>query len=410
MSGVGSDQAGSHSSGLEEFRRGWRVVFGAAFGAGLGIAGLLTYNMGLFAEGLGRDIGLSRTAYGAAFFGATLALALAMPLVGRAVDRFGARMTAAGGALALGLGFVVLSRVNSVAAYCLVMVLIGLIAAASAPVPHTRAVAGAFVKARGLALGLTQVGIGLSAALVPPLVAIQVVNYGWRNGMLSLAGLAAIAVLPVLFGLPGRSVASTNSAANDASAFLEVRRSRAYILQLTAFTTMALAFAGLLSHFVPLLSEAGMPLERAGAFAGMIGLSVIVTRVVVGWLADQIEPAWLGAASCVACAAGCLALAFGGPALAPVAAVALGAAMGAEADLLGILTARNFPIAAYSRAYALQYAAFGVAGGLSPVWIGYLADQTGGYNAALIATAVGLLVPIALFCTLPGMIRRNRQA
>jgi MFS family permease len=141
----------------------------------------------------------------------------------------------------------------------------------------------------------------------------------------------------------------------------------------------------------------------------MIGLSVIVTRVVVGWLADRIEPAWLGAASCIVCAAGCLALGFGGAALAPIAALALGAAMGAEADLLGILTARNFPMTAYSRAYALQYAAFGIAAGLSPVWIGYLADATGDYGAALLVSAAGLVVPVVLFCALPGAIRRNQN-
>jgi MFS family permease len=410
MSAIRPDKGPKPSSSLQEFRRGWRVVVGAAFGAGLGVAGLLTYNMGLFAEGLARDIGLSRTGYGTAFFGTTLALAIAMPLVGRAVDRFGARATAACGAMALALGFAALSRIGSVSAYGMIMVLIGLVAAASAPVPHTRAVAGAFMRARGLALGLTQVGIGLSAALVPPVVALQVAHHGWRNGLLVLAALAGIAIVPVLLGLPGRSAMRAEPDGKGAHAFTEIRKSTAYLLQLAAFTTMALAFAGLLSHFVPLLREAGMPIERAGALAGMIGLSVIVTRVVVGWLADRIEPAWLGAASCVVCAAGCLALAFGGAALAPIAALALGAAMGAEADLLGILTARNFPMVAYSRAYALQYAAFGVAGGLSPVWIGYVADVTGGYEAALLVSAAGLVVPIALFCGLPSAIGRRAEA
>jgi len=402
--------AAGPSSGLGEFRRGWRVVLGAGLGAGLGIAGLLNYNMGLFAEGLARDIGLSRTGYGVAFFGTTLAMAAAMPVVGRAVDRFGARATAACGALALAIGFAVLSRVGSVAAYGAVMVLMGLIAAASAPVPHTRAVAGSFARARGLALGLTQVGIGLSAAVVPPIVAVQVAHHGWRAGLLFLAALAGVAVVPVLLGLPGRLAKPAETARDDSEAYRDVRASRPYRLQLAAFTTMAFAFAGLLSHFVPLLREASVPVERAGALAGMIGASVIVTRIVVGWLADRIEPAWLGAASCLACAAGCLTLAFGGSAFAPIAALALGAAMGAEADLLGILTARNFPMAAYSRAYALQYAAFGVAGGLSPVWIGYLADVTGGYEAALFVSASGLLVPLVLFCMLPRTIRRGSGA
>ena len=87
--------------------------------------------------------------------------------------------------------------------------------------------------------------------------------------------------------------------------------------------------------------------------------------------------------------------------MAPVAAIALGAAMGAEADLIGILTARNFSIAAYSRAYAAQYGGFSVAAGTSPLWMGKLADLTGGYQAALMCAAVLLVVPAMLFLLMP---------
>ncbi|HYD04736.1 MAG TPA: MFS transporter, partial [Reyranella sp.] len=131
---------------------------------GLGVSGLLTYNSGLFVSGLARDVGLSRTAYGAAFFASTLAIAIAMPWVGRAVDRHGPRTVAAVGALALSAGFATLSQVRSVWAYILAMALIGLLAAPSSPVPFMRAVTDAFRRSRGLALGITQAGIGIAAA------------------------------------------------------------------------------------------------------------------------------------------------------------------------------------------------------------------------------------------------------
>ena len=239
--------------------------------------------------------------------------------------------------------------------------------------------------------------------MFPPVIGSVIAQYGWRSGFLALAALAALGLLPALLGLPGRQNAGREAEAEAASAFAGVRRSRLYLVQLAAFSTMALAFAGMLSHFVPMLGDAGMPIAQAGALAGLIGVSVIVTRVIVGWLADRMEPAWLGAASCALCGAGCLALALGGVPLAPVGAIALGAAMGAEADLLGILTARNFPLAAYSRAYAWQYAAFMLAGGVSPLWIGYLADSTGGYRVPLLIVSAGLLVPIALFLRLPSI-------
>ena len=386
--------------GWSEFARGWRVLFGATLGVGLGISGLLTYNIGLFTVELTRDVGLSPATYGAALLGFNVALAVAMPVAARMVDRFGPRITAAIGATVLAVGFLALSRIGSVAAYAGVLLLIGFCASLSSPVAHTRAVAAAFDRRRGLALGITQVGIGLAAALVPPVVASQIAEDGWRSGFVLLATLAAAGILPILIGLPGKSKTQVEGRAAQAEDPDTLVRSHTFWLQLAAFTAMALAFIGIIAHFVPMLRASGMSLPRAGALAGAIGMSVIVTRIVVGWLADRFEPAWLGAASCLVCASGALAMALGGPELALVAAVALGCAIGAEADLIGILTARNFPLTGYSRAYSTQYAAFTLAGGVSPLVVGLLVESTGGYRVPLLLSAGMLVVPALLFASL----------
>lgn len=396
---TGEIQPASVSGRGGEFRRGWKVVAGAGAGVGLGLAGLLPYNSGLFVQSLESEIGLSRTTYGAAIFGSTLLMALAMPLVARLVDRHGPRAVAAAGAALLGAGFVALSQTTSLLLYLVAMFAIGLLASGSAPVAHTKAVAAAFNRSRGLAFGLTQVGIGISAALVPPLIGAIITEYGWRTGYLVLAGLAVAGLVPVLLALP-RKIAATTEPLQIEAAWKALRTRSDFLLQLAAFATMAFAFAGLLSHFVPMLQQSGMSVSQAAAIAGMIGLSVIVTRIIVGALSDFINPAWLGAASCMACAAGCLALAFGGPAYALWGAIALGAAMGAEADLIGIMTIRNFGLAAYSRAYAVQYAVFMVSAGISPLWIGYSADITGTYVFALKLAAALLIMPALLFLIL----------
>lgn len=170
---------------------------------------------------------------------------------------------------------------------------------------------------------------------------------------------------------------------------------------LLAFGAMALSFAGLLTHFVPMLREAGLDPRTAGSIAGLIGASVIVSRLIVGWLSDRLEAPRIAAVCCALCAVGCLALAWQGATLAWIGAIALGTAMGAEADLIGYLTARYFGMANYGRLYAVQYASFMLMGGLSPLWVGALADATGGYSAPLVVTALGLLVAIALFLRLP---------
>lgn len=379
-----------------EFRRGWPVVLAAALGAGLGIAGLLTYTAGIFAKDLEAEIDLSRTALGAAFFVATVTLALALPIVGSLVDRFGPRWPALFGSLALAAGFTALGTVaHSVPTYIAVMAAIGFFAACSAPVAYTRAVNAAFDRSRGLALGFTQVGIGIAAMVVPPALAAVVVERGWQAGYLALALIAALGVIPAL-ALPARGARITKRASGATEL-----SSRLFVMLLLAFGTMALSFAGLLTHFVPMLREAGLDPRTAGSIAGLIGASVIVSRVIVGWLSDRLEAPRIAAVCCALCALGCLALAWKGATLAWIGAIALGTAMGAEADLIGYLTARYFGMANYGRLYAVQYASFMLMGGLSPLWVGALADATGGYGTPLLVTALGLVVAIVLFLRLP---------
>ena len=381
-----------------EFRRGWPIVLVAASGVGLGIAGLLTYTAGIFAKDLEIAIGLSRTGLGWAFFLSTVTLAMALPFVGWLIDRFGARGPAAFGSVALSGGFLALGTVvHSIPAYLAVMAAIGFLAACSAPVAYTRAVSAAFDRSRGLALGLTQLGIGLSAMILPPILAGIVATNGWQIGYLALSAIALAGVIPAL-SLPGKPRTAAPAANVAVAAAL---RSRDFIMLLAAFGTMALSFAGLLPHFVPMLREAGMAPRDAGLVAGAIGASVIVSRVVVGWLADRMPAARLAAACCALCATGCLTLAAQGVTFAWIGAIALGTAMGAEADLIGYMTARRFGIAGYGRLYAIQYASFMLMAGFGPLWVGAMADYTGNYDVPLMMAAAGLVVAIILFLCLP---------
>lgn len=394
---------------LGEFRRSWSIVTAAALGSGLGISGLLTYNSGLFVKDLEGAIGLSRTQFGFAFFLATFALACAMPLVGRVIDERGVRLPTIAGSIALAIGFIALGTLTtSVPMYVAIMAAIGLFASASCPVGYTRAVNGVFDKARGLALGLTQLGVGLAGAIIPPILGGVIQTHGWRVGFFFLAGLALLGTLPSLIGLR-RKGASASEVPSSGPAFAEVRKSRLFWLQMSAFVVMALGFAGMLPHFVPMLRDAGMSPQAAAEQAGLIGLAVIVSRVVVGWLADITEAPWIAATVCAICGLACITLALGGPQYVTVAALALGCAMGCEADLIGYMTVRYFGLASYGRAYARQYAAFILATGIGPFWIGLLVDRTGGYKAPLMVCAALLVVALVLFLFLPRTTTRIDQ-
>jgi len=144
-----------------------------------------------------------------------------------------------------------------------------------------------------------------------------------------------------------------------------------------------------------------MSSAEAGSIAGLMGISVMVGRLVIGWALDRVFAPYVVVAVFVTVAGFCLLLGIGGIGYAVVTAIALGFAVGAEVDLIGYFTARYFGMAHYGSIYGLQYSIFILGAGISPIFTGYIWDVTGNYDIALYIAA-GLLVPAAIIAlTLP---------
>jgi MFS family permease len=406
----------------EETRRAGRVLAGAVFGCATGISALLLYTNGQFVAGLTSDFGLTRTQFGFGVLLVTLALAVANPLVGWAVDRFGARAPAIAGLLLLSAGFASLGAlVHSISSYLLIQTMVAFCGAASGPIPVTQIIGANFDRSRGLALGVTMTGIGIAAAVVPPVLASVIATHGWRAGFFALSVVPLAGVLAILIFIPGRVSMAMSPNAQVAPVAVAVAKDqvgqadawmhgRVFWTMAAAFALMALSFAGLLPHFVPMLTDGGISPVKAAGIASEIGLAVIASRLVVGALLDRLFAPWIAVAMCLIAAGGFLSLIVNGAAAAPVMAIALGFAMGAELDLMGFLVARYFGLGQFGRIYGWLYGAFILASGLAPLWVGALRDATGNYTASLTISASGLVVACAAFLMLPRYVERAPAA
>lgn len=387
-------------------KAGWqRVLAGAIVGSATGVSAALLYTNGLFVADLTRDFGLTRSQFGFGVLLVTLALAAANPVVGWAVDRFGARWPSVAGLLLLSAGFASTGLfVHSVPSYLALQSLVALGGAASGPIAYTKFIGATFTRRRGLALGLTMTGIGLSAAILPPLLATVIATHGWRTGYLALAILPLVGAIVTALLFPRRAVPPTVAAVRSEVADpgrREWLRSSTFWILAGTFAAMSLSFGGLLPHFVPMLLDAGITPIAAGRIAGEIGLAVIASRIVVGLLLDRVFAPRVAIVICIIGASGGVTLLFGGAPYASVTAVALGLALGAELDLMGYLVSRYFSLAQFGRIYGWQYGAFVFASGLGPLWVGAVRDATGNYDAALIASTLGLLLTCLGFLALP---------
>ncbi|CAN7780901.1 MFS transporter [Paraburkholderia hospita] len=381
---------------LAEFKRGWLQLIGSTLGLGIGVIGLGSYNLGLFAKDLQGAVGLTKTQYGAGYLAFTLGLALGLQLWGRLLSRFGAARTAAGSALALAACFLAMAYlISTPAAYIVLVGLAGFFGGGTSGLTFTRIVSGWFDRGRGFALGLTQVGLGLCGAILPPIIAATIVKSGWHSGYLMLAAIAAAgAPIALLILRDGQSVSATQFDPADAPDMHELGREFSMVKRTRTFWTMCLAFtlstlfvAGSAQHMAPMLRELGASATSAAKYMSLLGIGTVCVRLIVGWLSDYVHAPRLMAFSCLVGMAGVLTLKLGGIDYAPLYAFTVGWTFGGEIDLVALMCTRYFGLRMFPRAYAYQYGALCIAAGVGPLGNGWLADKLGSYQPGLLLSA-----------------------
>jgi len=367
-----------------EFRAGWATVLSAAIGVCLGTTGLGFYAIALFVKPLAAEFGWGRgTASGAALCLQAGIVLTAVP-IGRLVDRIGARRIALASLAAFSVALAALALLGpSIPLFYAMWLIVSLAGAGTTPVIWTRAVAARFVAARGIALGLTLMGTGIAAILVPGLLGPIFVAHGWRAGSLAMAAAVALIALPTV-ALLFRDAPVQPVVADRPRAVL----GRAFGLLAVAFPLIGMIVAGLLVHLVALLTDRGMTGGQAVATASLVGFAVILGRVVVGALVDRIHAPYVAFAFLMLPVASCALLLGHGPVVPAV--LLIGLAAGAEIDLLAYLVGRYFAFERYGATYGTLLAIFSFGAGLGPVLFGVAFDKTGGYDLALAASAVGM--------------------
>ncbi|HJS09791.1 MFS transporter [Sphingopyxis sp.] len=389
-----------------EISAGWRLILASALGIGFGSVGFATYAIGAFIDPLGKEFGWSRAeVQGAIAFGVGLG-GFAAPIIGMLIDRYGGRSIAIYGLLGVTVGYLMASTAGGNLCYFyLAYAAVAVLGAGSGPVSWTRAVAARFDRRRGLALALTLSGTGMAAIVVPPYAVLLVENFGWRVGYVGLACLPLFALpFVLLFFFPAKSgpaaaaaaPVSTDAASAPPTGLTLKQATSSYRFWLLLFSILAmyLGITGIVPNLIPALTDKGFTPSAAAAVQSVYGFSLIVARLGIGWLLDRFWGPAVAALVLTSPVMACLIL-IGEPnyATAIIASALIGAAAGAELDLLAFFTARYFGIRNYGRIYGFLYTGVAFGAGLGPVAFAYLSDLTGSYNAsfqgALVLFALG---------------------
>ena len=394
------------SQSVNEFRRGGWVLFACFVGIGVNLASMPYYATGIWVRPWQEEFGWSRAEIGAQQSLSVLTMMLLATFAGRLIDKYGLKivttLSLAGYGVLL-LGFTVMS--GALWQLYALAVLYAIFGVASTSLAFTRAVNAYFTTHRGLALGIALTSTGFVAYMMPKFMTPFVDENGWRAGFIVMF-LIVMAALPIVWFLikdapPQEEGALTAQDAGTGLTLAEALRNRTFWKVAGIFFLISVAILGLIPALIPLLQDAGMSAAEAGGLAAIMGLSVMIGRLVIGFVIDRVFAPYVTAFVFGCVGLGCLALTLGGIEYAMITAIALGFAVGAEVDLIGYYTARYFGMAHYGSIYGLQYSIFIFGAGVSPIYTGYIWDVTGTYDIALLLAA-GLMLPVmALALSLP---------
>jgi MFS family permease len=394
---------------LHKIFYGWKIVgtsivcYSAAPGQfAVGILGLFVIPLQLEFGWSRADIFLSTTFI-------TLTQAIFTPLLGSLIDKYGSKKVMMPSIFFFGLllGGIPLF-VGDLTDLYLFYGVIGVLSGGAAAVPYLRLAGAWFIKRRGLAFGLIMSGGGLGYAYSPPLVQYMIDNYGWRSGYYALAAIVIFLVLPLIqlfihdHPRDLKLLADGDTVDVDepvVAADEEEKIKLSELLRMPLFyqlfaTFMLLTFClyGLMSNLVPMLLDRGMDTTGAALAASTVGITIIVSRIVIGFLLDKFFAPRVGMVCFLLSAMGTAFLAFGavGP-TAFIAAIFFGFSVGAELDLLAYLITRYFGISSFGMVYGILFAAFLGGVSLGPVVFGRLFDSYGSY-VNILSICSGILV------------------
>jgi MFS family permease len=391
---------GAQPKPVGEFRNGWPTLLAATIGVGLGTTGLGFYSFGQFVRPLAAAFHWGRGEISGGLLCYSIGTIFISPFVGQVVDRVGVRPVALAAQLGLAIGFWLVSLAQpAIWTFYAAWFAISLLGAGTSPIVWSRAVAGLFVRHRGLALGMMLSGTGLAAIVSPMVISRAIADFGWRTAERVLALSLILIGLPVTWFLFRPSPQSSGAQAPVAGTTLaSALRGSLFWRLIAAFVLLSMGVAGLIVHLPAMLVDRGLTPIQAASDLGLLGYTVVAGRLGLGLLLDRFEPTLVGAAFVLLTAATSLLL-MGH--LAPFAAILLlGLCAGAEVDLLAYLFSRYFGLRHFARIYGCGLSAFAFGAGAGPILAGTVHDRTGSYGPALIFFAAASVCAAMLILSL----------
>ena len=391
------------------FSRPTGVVVACTVGNGVSVTPMVYTVFGLFLIPIATEFGWPRAGVSFVLLIIAIAGAIGYPIVGRLIDRYGARPVILTGnvlfaASVASVSLAEASRLQFYSAYAL----IGITAAIPSSVMFTKVIAGWFDQRRGLFLGIAGgLGNGIGAALSPLFVYALISSYGWRAGFQGIGAAIILIGFPVLYLLlrdPPRDVSRSATEHLEKTAgftLAEALKTHTFWIILAAIALGAGCMTAIFAHVVPMLLDRGVPAGQATTVLATFSLVTAGWQIGMGYMLDRIPRPWIAAPFYLLALAGLILLesASSYPLLL-LSGMLMGLGLGTEYGVLPYFLSRYFGTRHYGAISGSMYGVIVLTQGLTPFLMDIVFDVTGNYDIAIIAICIGLVLGAILITRL----------
>jgi sugar phosphate permease len=383
-------------------RRYQLVALVTAFLALFAIVGFALYGLPRFYPFFVQELGWTRQQVTSGNAYSKIAVALAFGFIaGRLVDRFGPRRLMLAGIVMAGAALVGLSYVTSFGAFYLFYGFNALGYLCGGPLPNQVLLSRWFDRARGRAMGVAYLGIGVGGAVVPMLAFALTQTLGWRGALRALGVIMILVALPPALFVREPAAAPRPQAGAPASIRAILSRPAFYLLMVGSMASIG-AVGGTMQNLALYLSlDRKFAQGSIDTTLSLILVGSLVGRLLMGWLADRWPKQRVMLLVYVIVAATIPPLFYAPtPQTMAVCAFLFGIGLGGDYMIIPLMAAEMYGLAVMGRVMGIVLTADGVAEALVPMIVAALRDRFGTYEpgfmvllalAAIGATAVSLL-------------------
>ncbi len=386
---------------------GWRIAISGACLQFLH-SGLQMQAFGAYVAVLSEEKGWSKTALSGGAALQSVEGALLGPVLGWLLDRFGPRLMMQLGMIMFGLGFVVLSQIDTMAGFYWAIIMLALGSSLSGYFPAAVTLVHWFRLHRARALSVAATGVAAGGILVL-LVGWMMQTYGWRNTALISGVISLVIGVPLarivrrnpsdigetVDGLPAPPPAEPNSSVPDKSVEPEFTarqalRTRAFWLLGMGHGLALLVVTAVNVHAISHLKEGlGYTLTQAAFVMTLMTVSQIVGVGMGALIGDRWEKRFVAAGCMLAHMMGLLMLTYAVHVwMVGAFAIFHGVAWGLRGPFMQAIRADYFGLQAIGMIMGLSALIISMGQVAGPMVAGVFADLTGNYRTGFTVLAL----------------------